>query len=336
MAASDGVRIVVLGGGTGLAAVLAGLKAFVAAAEPAQITAIVTVTDDGGSSGRLRRDMDVPPPGDVRNCLVALAQDQDLLAHLFQYRFRSGAGLRGHSFGNLFLAALTSITGDFHQAVQLSAQILAIRGKILPSTRERVRLQAELEDGSRLTGESRIGRCRFPIRRIHLSPRLCDPLPEALEAIAAADLISLGPGSLYTSVIPHLLVRGMARAIARSRAVKTYVCNLMGQPGETAGYTASDHVRAILDHAGRPARARRWLDCVVVNSRKVPAGLARRYARRRAYPVAVDLEALGMQGVQVLMDDLLAGGPVVRHHADRLARLLIALARQGKRERDLT
>ncbi len=338
------LRIVAMGGGNGLSAVLKGLRDYVApshwtmlpgaavnGSRPVEITAVVTVTDDGGSSGRLRRDFAILPPGDIRNCLVSLAEDQALMSQLFQYRFGAGRGLKGHSFGNLFLTALARITGDFHQAVQFSSEVLAIRGKILPSTMRDVRLEAELEDGDQVAGESRIGRSRARISRIRLSPARCEPLPETLQAIEAADLITLGPGSLYTSVIPHLLIDGIARAIARSSAIKAYICNLMWQPGETIGYSASDHVQAIEGHS-RNGR-RRFLDYVVVNSRKVPAPLACRYARQHARQVEVDMEALQARGVQVLAEDLLAAGRAVRHEPRRLAQLLVTLAELGRRER---
>jgi len=343
---SEPLRFVCLGGGTGLAVLLQGLKAYVYPPyrpaprlapdnrfEPAEITAIVTVTDDGGSSGRLRREFSVLPPGDIRNCIVALAEDEDMLSHLLQYRFGSGHGLKGHSFGNLFLTALTRLTGDFQQAVQVSSEVLAIRGRIFPSTAMDVGLLAELENGRTVHGESRIGRSRSRIRALRLSHNPCQPLPETLEAIARADLITLGPGSLYTSVIPHLLMNGVPQALAASRAVKAYVCNLMSQPGESIGYTAADHLRAILAHAGVNHARRPLLDYVIVNSRKAPPRVIHRYSRHRAHQVETDWESLSAQRVQVLAEDLLAEGPVVRHHPARLAALLVGLARQGKMER---
>ena len=224
------LRIVALGGGTGLSAVLQGLKRYSPPwgeplhSEPAvDITAVVTVSDDGGSSGKLRRAFDMLAPGDIRNCMVALAEDETLLSRLFQYRFTNGTGLDGHSFGNLFLTALTEVTGDFHQAIQLSSEVLAIRGRIFPSTLENVRLQAELETGRRIQGETRISRVAGRIRKVRLRPRRCPPLPETLAALAEADLITLGPGSLYTSVIPNLLVEGIPAAIERSGAPVVYI-----------------------------------------------------------------------------------------------------------------
>ena len=230
------LRIVAIGGGTGLSTLLHGLKRYALEPREVEITAVVTVTDDGGSSGRLRREFDVLPPGDIRNCMVALSEDEALLSKLFQYRFSEGRGLKGHSFGNLFLTALTNLTGDFAQAVKVSSEVLASLGRIYPSTNANVVLEAELENGTIVKGETKIGKSRSRIRRIHLHPRHCKPLPETLAAIEDADLITLGPGSLFTSVIPNLLVEGIAPAIQRSRALKAYFVNLMWQPGETIGF----------------------------------------------------------------------------------------------------
>ncbi len=332
----DPLRIVALGGGTGLSTLLKGLKRFAIdgagplhARDPlVDLAAIVTVSDDGGSSGRLRKDFDILAPGDIRNCLVALAEDEALLSHLFQYRFANGRGLQGHSFGNLFLTALTDVTGDFHQALQLSSEVLAIRGRIYPSTLTNVRLEARLLGGRSVRGESRISRSTDPIQEIRLRPRHCPPLEETLAAISQADLITLGPGSLYTSVVPNLLVDGIAVAIAQSPALKVYIANLMWQPGETVGYTASDHLRAIHRHAGMPL-----VEYVIANSRDARPAVRRRYEARSARPVKVDEEALQAMGVEVLSADLLAGSEVVRHDSERLARLLAALARKGRRQR---
>jgi len=261
------LRVVTVGGGNGLSTLLRGLRSYATAsalwAPPAvDITAVVTVTDDGGSSGRLRREFAVLPPGDIRNCMVALSGDEALLSRLFQYRFPTGRGLKGHSFGNLFLTALSNVMGDFAQAVKASSEVLAIAGRIHPSTASNVALEATLEDGSKVLGESRISRSRARIEKIALRPRKCPPLRETLEAIAEADLITLGPGSLFTSVIPNLLVEGVPQAICESPAIKAYVVNLMWQPGETSGFSASDHVRAILDHS-----CKGLLDCVDIIER---------------------------------------------------------------------
>src|SRR3989441_7946039 len=245
------LRIVAMGGGTGLSALLQGLKKYAQPSAPAvDITAVVTVSDDGGSSGRLRREFEVLPPGDIRNCMVALSEDEALLSRLFQYRFQSGRGLKGHSFGNLFLTALTRVTGDFHEAVKVSSEVLRIAGSIYPATATNIVLEAVLQDGRHVTGETAITKSQSGISRIHLLPEKCLPLPETLKAIAEADLITLGPGSLFTSVIPNLLVEGIPDAIRRSPAVKAYFVNLMWQPGETMNYRASDHLRAIYSHSG--------------------------------------------------------------------------------------
>src|ERR1035437_99672 len=272
------LRVVSIGGGTGLSSVLQGLKHYARPTGPAtpsvDITAIVTVTDDGGSSGRLRREFDVLPPGDIRNCMVALSEDSSLLSRLFQFRFQSGRGLKGHSFGNLFLTALTQIMGDFPEAVRASSEVLKIAGHIYPSTTSNVAIEATLANGARVVGETRISRSRHRIKRIHLIPRQVRPLEAALSAIAEADAITLGAGSLLTSVMPNLLVEGMHSAIRRSAAVKAYFVNLMWQPGETTDFRASDHVRAIHQHAGR-----KFLDYAVVNIRPIPLAVKKRYAR---------------------------------------------------------
>ncbi len=323
-----------MGGGTGLSTVLAGLKRFYPAegsgARPrspvVDLAAIVTVSDDGGSSGRLRREFDILAPGDIRNCMVALAEDEALLSRLFQHRFSSGQGLAGHSFGNLFLTALTAVSGDFQQAVQLSSEVLAIRGRIFPSTLTNVELEARLEGGRSVRGESRITESRGAVKSIRLKPRRCMPLPESLAAIAEADLITIGPGSLYTSVIPNLLVEGIPEAIMGSRARKVYVCNLMWQPGETEHYSAADHVRAIYNHA--PGLT---FDYAVVSANRIPAALRRRYARGNALPVEVDTRELEKLGVEVLSEKLTAKGAVVRHDPDLVADLLVRLARSNRK-----
>ena len=324
------MRVVAIGGGTGLSCVLRGLKQHVrGAARPAaaveqlirRLTAIVTVTDEGGSSGRLRRDFRILPPGDIRNCLVALAEDERLMTRLFQYRFSAGHGLKGHSLGNLFLAALTHLTHDFAHAVRLSSEVLAIRGEIVPSTLADVRLKARLRGGRVVYGESRITRTRIPIRRLHIIPPRCRPLPDTLQAIKAADLITLGPGSLYTSLIPNLLVHGIPQAMRRSGAVKVFVCNLMTQPGETQGYTASAHLRAVADHVGGGL-----FDYVILNTRDMSRRLERRYAAQRAEPVENDLEQVRALGVEPVLASWLVEDRVARHDPGRLAKLLLKLA----------
>src|SRR5580704_11442106 len=322
------LRIVAIGGGTGLSTLLHGLKRFSKDPQEVEITAVVTVTDDGGSSGRLRREFEVLPPGDIRNCMVALSEDEGLLAKLFQYRFSEGKGLKGHSFGNLFLTALTNLTGDFAQAVKVSSEVLASLGRIYPATNTNVVLEAELENGTIVKGETKIGKSRSRIRRIHLQPRRCQPLPETLAAIEDADLITLGPGSLFTSVIPNLLVEGIAPAIQRSRALKAYFVNLMWQPGETIGFRASDHVDAIHLHAEMPL-----IDVAIVNTRPISARQKRRYAAQKVRAVVNDVDRLEEMGLQVVATDLLASGDSVRHDPRASADVALQLAKRGQAAR---
>jgi uncharacterized cofD-like protein len=331
------LRIVSIGGGTGLSTVLSGLKKHARGGEElpepgspvVDITAVVTVSDDGGSSGRLRRDLDIPPPGDIRNCMAALSEDEPLLCQLFQYRFANGRGLKGHSFGNLFLAAMNEITGDFSQAVKLSSEILAIRGRIFPATSTKVALEAVLTDGTIVRGESRISKSRRPIELIRLRPEDCEPLPETLEAIEKADLITFGPGSLYTSVIPNMLVNGIPEAIERSPALKVYFVNLMWQPGETINFSASRHVEAIHTHARR-----KLTDCVVLNTAPISPALKRKYAREHVKPVENDFEKLAALGLKVVTADLLGDATVVprkiRHNPAALAEVVIDLASRSR------
>jgi len=316
---------VAIGGGTGLSMLLRGLKHFVARRRQdtvrhpiSDLAAIVTVTDDGGSSGRLRREYSVLPPGDIRNCMVALSQDEALLGRLFQYRFDSGRGLRGHSFGNLFLTALTHVTGDFAEAVRVSGEVLAIRGRIFPTTIENVSLKAVMTDGKIVSGETLIARSRKKIRSLQLQPRNARPLPEVLEAIRQADLILIGPGSLYTSILPNLLISGVAGAIKSSKATRVYIANLMTQPGETVGYSLADHVRAIYKHTQRGL-----VDWVVASNQAVSPEVARRYHSQGAEPVRVDVAELQTLRVRCLLDNLLEEHGVVRHDAARLSKLLI-------------
>ncbi len=324
------MRVVCIGGGTGLATLLRGLKQHLgepkrpAPAAPAisRLTAVVTVTDEGGSSGRLRREFRILPPGDIRNCMVALAEDETLFARLFSYRFPTGLGLRGHSFGNLFLAALTHLTHDFAKAIRLSSEVLAIRGEIIPSTLSDVRLKALLRDGRTISGESSITKTRVPIRRLYLVPEHCKPLPDGLSAIEEADLITLGPGSLYTSLIPNLLVQGVAEKIARSKAFKVYIANLMTQPGETLHYSAADHLRALDGHA-----MPKLFDWVVLNTRALSPALLKRYAARRAEPVQNDLGRIWELGVKPACADVLVEEDhMARHDPRRLAKLVLNLA----------
>jgi len=329
----DPLRIVAIGGGTGLSTVLTGLKHYARGVHNqaptrhplVDITAVVTVTDDGGSSGRLRRDFDILPPGDIRNCMVALSEDEALLSRLFQHRFASGRGLRGHSFGNLFLTAMNQLTGDFPHAVRLSSEILAIRGRIFPATASNVTLSARLEGGAEVTGESKISKSRRPISRVFLHPNRCKPLPETLEAIAHADLITLGPGSLFTSVIPNLLVNGIPRAIEASAALKIYFVNLMWQPGETINLSASRHVEAILRHARHKV-----IDCVVLNTTPISKSLRRKYARQHVAPVENDIDRLHEMGMRVVTAELLGDTMLVRHNPYSTAAVVVSLASRGR------
>jgi uncharacterized cofD-like protein len=338
---ADCLRIVSIGGGTGLSALLTGLKRY---AHPRKkgdawldITAVVTVTDDGGSSGRLRREFDVLPPGDIRNCMVALAEDGAFLSRLFQYRFDSGRGLKGHSFGNLFLTALTNITGDFPDAVRQSAEVLKIAGRIFPSTAANVSLSAVLDDGSVVRGETRIGRSRQPIRSLRLEPRGAKPLPETLKAIADADLITIGPGSLFTSLIPNLLVTGIPKAIRESKALKACFVNLMSQPGETTGFSAQDHLAELLRHSGLKRGGAGLIDCAVVNTSHISPVVRRRYAAEAAAPVDYDgdaIRAMGIEVVEARLAQIESPGRKeqgkVRHDAAAIASVAMALAERGR------
>ena len=340
MPESQQLRVVAIGGGTGLSTLLRGLKRFVAAPsstpQPASsdleegsphlaglirdLSAVVTVTDDGGSSGRLREDLKMLPPGDVRNCLVALSEDEHLLSKLFQYRFTTG-NLGGHSFGNLFLAALTGISGDFAQAVQTSSQVLATRGRIYPSTTANATLSARMDDGSVVHGETAISASKRSITELMIDPPDAGPLPETLDAIAAADLITLGPGSLYTSLITNLLVRGIPEALAASRATRVYICNLMTQANESLGLTASQHIEKILNHAGEQI-----FDYALINTAPIrPATLAQ-YAREGQTPIEADLNRIRALGVEPITGDFLHEGEVLRHSYDHLAETVLHLA----------
>ncbi len=318
-----------MGGGTGLSALLSGLKRYALPGVdgPAvDITAIVTVTDDGGSSGRLRREFDVLPPGDIRNCMVALSEDSAMLSRLFQYRFEAGRGLKGHSFGNLFLMALTHIMGDFPDAVKASSEVLKIAGRIFPATTANVALEATLENGSRVVGETRISRSTQRIRQVRLRPGKAKPVAAALTAIAEADAITLGPGSLFTSVIPNLLVEGIPAAIRRSHATKAYFVNLMSQPGETTEFSASDHVRSIHKHAKG-----KLLDHAIINIRPITSAMKKRYARQAALPVENDIDALFKMGLKVMAGNLARHGETLKHDPDATAAVAVKLAAENRR-----
>lgn len=307
-----GASIVVLGGGTGLATVLRGLKHEVGGRLGA-LTGVVTMADDGGSSGRLRRDLGVLPPGDIRSCLVALADDEDLLARLFQYRFPGGEGLSGHSFGNLFLTALSGITGDFHQAVLTAEAILSVRGRILPSTVSDVRLRAAGRSGKIYEGESAVGQSGERLEKLVLAPDNPPAFPAAVEAIRDADLILLGPGSLYTSILPNLLIPGIRRVVADSQAPVVMVLNLMTQPGETDAMDAVSHVEAL--HAAIDESV---VSDILVDPTVAPTMLLESYAQTGSTPVSVDSDRLRQLGVRVIEADLLDDGPLIRHAPAKL------------------
>lgn len=310
-----GPKVVVVGGGTGLSTLLRGLKHF-----SSNITAIVTVADDGGSSGRIRREIGMLPPGDIRNCLAALADEERLLTELFQYRFRAGAGLVGHSFGNLFLTAMNEVTGDVEQAIAACSKVLAIRGQVLPSTLSDVRLWAELSDGRRIEGESKITKAKGRIVTIGCLPADPPALPRALKAIGEADYIIIGPGSLYTSIIPNLLVPDIATAIAQRSIPRIYICNVMTEMGETQGFTVADHIRAVDAACGRPL-----FDSVLVQ-RRPPSPMAQaRYGKVGCEPVLLDREAVISSGRRLVLANVIEEDEsgAVRHHPDRLAKVLM-------------
>ena len=327
-----GINLVAIGGGTGLSALLAGLKRRVGRQDDEGIcidnlAAIVTVSDDGGSSGRLRDELQMLPPGDIRNCMIALSEDSTLLSRLFRYRFRGDGDLGGHSFGNLFLAALTEVTGDFVEAVRLSSEVLASKGHIYPATINDVHLVAELEDGSVVRGETQITGTKSSIRSLRLEPEKCLPLPGALAAIRQAHVITIGPGSLYTSILPNLLVARMAHAIGASDATKIFICNLMTQPGETDGYTALQHLEVVKQYAPDI-----HFDFVIVNSRRVSEDQRQRYAAEGAYQIGVgedDLRKPVNGDTEVIWADLLDEGEMARHDSDKLASVVLACRQQA-------
>lgn len=307
-----GYKIVAVGGGTGLSTLLRGLKR-----RTSNLTAVVTVSDDGGSSGRLQKELGVLPPGDIRNCLVALADDEALVTDLFRYRFQDGEGLSGHSFGNLFLAAMTGIAGNFDAAIKESSRVLNIVGRVLPATLTPTRLCAELEDGTIVEGESNIPNAGRAIARVFLKPARVEPLDEVIEAIRSADAIVLGPGSLFTSILPNFLVERIAEEIVRSTAVKIYVCNVMTQPGETDRMTAADHVEALFRNAGG-----RVCDYVVVNE-EAPHKLLETYAEERQEPVTPDFERIVAMGLTPIRGQLISEDENVRHDPKKLAAAVI-------------
>jgi uncharacterized cofD-like protein len=309
-------RIVIIGGGTGLPVLLRGLKKY-----PVDITAIVTVADDGGSSGRLRDDLHIPPPGDVRNVLAALSEVEPLIEEMFQHRFNTRNELSGHSLGNLILAAMTSITGNFVHAIQEMSKVLNVHGKVLPAANQGVILHAELEDGTIVSGESKIPFSGKKIKRVFLTPEKIDALPESVHAINQADLLIIGPGSLYTSILPNLLVPQLGEAVCQTRAKKVYICNLMTQAGETLEYTASDHMKAIYDHMNC-----RFIDTILVNNKPIPAEIQERYKKEYAEPVYFDVDNLLNLGVELLQDEFVClQDGTIRHDTKKVAEILYSL-----------
>ncbi|MBE9917742.1 MULTISPECIES: gluconeogenesis factor YvcK family protein [Paenibacillus] len=308
-------RIVVMGGGTGLSVMLRGLKEM-----PLDITAVVTVADDGGSSGILRSELQMPPPGDIRNVLTALADVEPLLSEMLRYRFSNGSGLAGHSLGNLILAAMTDISGDFVTAVRELSRVFAVRGRVLPAADEAVVLSAEMMDGTIVTGESKIPEAGGRIKRVFLEPAAVEPLPEAVAAIDEADAILIGPGSLYTSILPNLLVPKLAEAVMASEAIKIFVCNVMTQPGETDGYTVSDHLQAIYDHIGK-----HLFDYVIVNSGDIPPQVQDKYAEKGAKPVELDYDEVTNLGYKIIADTLVLFRTYLRHDAEKLSQHIYQL-----------
>lgn len=309
-------KVVIIGGGTGLSVLLRGLKR-----HPIDLTAIVTVADDGGSSGRLRTELNIPPPGDIRNVLAALSDVEPLVESLFQHRFSTNNELSGHALGNLMIAALSSITGDFGHAIQEMSRVLNVRGKVLPAANQSVVLHAEMEDGSVVSGESKIPYSGKKIRRVFLTPEEIEPLPETIRSIREADMIILGPGSLYTSILPNLLVPGIGKEVTISNAKKVYICNLMTQAGETLDFTAADHVRAIYDHMKCS-----FMDTILVNKEPVPADIQELYKEEMAKPVIYDVDKLKELGLDAIFDDILTfENSTIRHDTAKVAEILVRL-----------
>lgn len=313
---SRGPKIAVIGGGTGLSVLLTGLKQFTT-----NLSAIVTVADDGGSSGRIREEFGMLPPGDIRNCLVALADAPALMRDLFQFRFSTNSELSGHSFGNLFITVMTQLTGDFEKAIKETSKVLALRGQVIPSTLNKVVLVAEHKDGSTTVGENKIPKTHRSINKVYLSPAQSLATPDAIKAIKEAQVIVLGPGSLYTSIIPNLLIRQIAEAISLSEAVKVYVCNVMTQPGETDGYSALEHVKVLVSHSHQ-----RIIDYCVVNVGGIPQGTLKRYAQQGSYLVVNDRKKIEDMGYRVIEDNFATvEDEVIRHDSVKLARIILGL-----------
>jgi len=319
---AKGPKIVAIGGGTGLSTILEGLKEYTA-----NISAIVTVADEGGSSGRLREEFGILPPGDIRNCLVSLAEAPQLMRDLFQYRFKEGNGIKGHSFGNLFITAMTQIVGSFEAAVKESSIVLAIRGRVLPSSLDKIQLKAVYSDGSEKIGEDKIPDEEKCIKRIHLLPQDAQPNPEALEAIREAEIIILGPGSLFTSIIPNLLIKEIADAVAQRDVMKLYICNVMTQHGETDGFTASDHLRMLLSHGGKGV-----VNCCLVSSGRLQYRLLVKYAQERSFPVVFDRERIRNMGIAIFEEDVVSKSNYLRHDPGKVAKEIVSIYNHHKKE----
>ncbi len=317
-----GPAVTVVGGGTGLSVLLRGMKN-----ETRNITAVVTVADDGGSSGRLRQEFNVIPPGDLRNCLVALADTEPMMEKLFQYRFEGNSELGGHSFGNLFITAMTEVTGDIEQALKESSRVLAVKGRVFPATTSKVRLSATMDDGTIVDGESQIPLVHKRIKRVHIFPKHVEPVPSTLKAIRSAEVIVLGPGSLYTSIIPNLLVDDIAKEIRNSKAIKIYICNVMTQPGETDDYTAAMHVRALIEHGGEGI-----VDYVLVNDTEISPEMQDFYAQKGQYPVIVDDKEIADLGVQCFKADIIDDSQMIHHDSRKLARNVMKIYNELQEE----
>jgi uncharacterized cofD-like protein len=324
MTQTEQPRVVIIGGGTGLPVLLRGLKHY-----PVDITAIVTVADDGGSSGRLRDELNIPPPGDVRNVLAALSEVEPLIEEMFQHRFKSSNELSGHSLGNLILAAMTSITGDFMYAIQEMSKVLNVHGNVLPAANQSVVLHAELEDGTIISGESKIPFSGKRIKRVFLTPDTIQPLPETIQAIRNADLIIIGPGSLYTSILPNLLVPQIGQEVCEAKAKKVYICNIMTQAGETHDFTASDHVNAIYDHMGKP-----FMNTILVNREEIPDDIQARYIKEEAKPVHFDVNSLYELGLDVIFGEIVSlDEGVIRHDTQEVAKILYSFLKNETKDR---
>jgi uncharacterized cofD-like protein len=317
-----GPKIVAIGGGTGLSTILEGLKDYTS-----NISAIVTVADEVGSSGRLREELGMLPPGDIRNCLVSLAEAPKLMRNLFQYRFTEGDGIKGHSFGNLFIAAMTQVTGSFEDAIKASSRVLAIRGRVIPSSLDKIRLKAEYKDGSIKEGEDKISNGTEPVKKVYLDSPNAQANPEAIEAIREADMIILGPGSLFTSIIPNLLIKQITEEIAKRNVLKLYICNVMTQHGETDGFTAADHLEALLSHAGKNI-----MNYCMVNSGRLDYNLLLRYSQDKSFPVIFDRERLRKLGAVVFEGDVVSRSDYLHHDYEKTAKVIMDIYNYDKRK----